>query len=275
MPDKNSIGQIVKAFLLRYEKEVASTISLLNKKLDEFMATCKDMMSAMDKKIDNIPTIKGDKGDMGYKGEKGDKGNPGKDGKNGVDGKDGINGKDGTSGVDGTNGDIKDLSPEEIRDELELLQGNDRLDKAAIKGLDEEIKRLESLPRGGTVGGAKGIQVQVAGVKTMLNSQTVNFIAGSNVTITSSIVSGVTTLSFSASGSSANQSDNETPTGTIDGVNTVFTLAHTPSPAARLKVYLNGAFQTAGGEDYTLSGSTITFINPPLTASVLRVFYDY
>ena len=68
---------------------------------------------------------------------------------------------------------------------------------------------------------------------------------------------------------------NETPTGTINGTNTVFTLAHTPSPAATLKVFLNGAFQTAGGEDYTLVTNTITFINAPLSGSVLRVFYKY
>ena len=65
---------------------------------------------------------------------------------------------------------------------------------------------------------------------------------------------------------------NETPTGTIDGANAVFTLANTPATNS-LQVFLNGAFQTAGGEDYTLSGATITFVNAPLSNSILRVFY--
>ena len=39
-----------------------------------------------------------------------------------------------------------------VRDSLEKLEGDDRLDKSAIKGLDEEFKRLEAI-RGRTLGG--------------------------------------------------------------------------------------------------------------------------
>lgn len=42
-----------------------------------------------------------------------------------------------------------------IRDALELLTGDDRLDKSAIKGLDEEFKRLEEV-RGRVLGGGGG-----------------------------------------------------------------------------------------------------------------------
>lgn len=38
---------------------------------------------------------------------------------------------------------------EKIRDGLELLQDENRLDKSAIKGLDEELLAIRSLPRGG------------------------------------------------------------------------------------------------------------------------------
>jgi len=65
---------------------------------------------------------------------------------------------------------------------------------------------------------------------------------------------------------------NETPAGSIDGSNKAFTLANTPATDS-LQVFLNGAFQTGGGEDYTLAGLTITFVNAPLTGSVLKVFY--
>lgn len=66
---------------------------------------------------------------------------------------------------------------------------------------------------------------------------------------------------------------NEEPFGVIDSVNTVFTLAFVPSPGNSLQLFLNGAFQTNTGIDYTLVGNTITFVNPPLTGGILRAFY--
>jgi hypothetical protein len=53
--------------------------------------------------------------------------------------------------------------------------------------------------------------------------------------------------------------DEETPSGAINGVNTVFTLAQTPSPSTSLAVYRNGLRMTSG-VDYTLSGAVITFM---------------
>lgn len=57
----------------------------------------------------------------------------------------------------------------------------------------------------------------------------------------------------------------EVPSGTINGINTTFTLSYAPSPATMLLLFRNGVFQTAGGEDYTLSGSTITYVTAPAT----------
>ena len=51
----------------------------------------------------------------------------------------------------------------------------------------------------------------------------------------------------------------ETPSGTINGTNLVFTLAYAPAPAAGLVLTLNGLVLQLGN-DYTLSGNTITFI---------------
>ena len=62
--------------------------------------------------------------------------------------------------------------------------------------------------------------------------------------------------------------DDETPTGTINGVNTIFTLANTPNPPASVKVYVNGARMRIT-EDYTLSGRTITFLIAPPTGSII------
>jgi hypothetical protein len=68
---------------------------------------------------------------------------------------------------------------------------------------------------------------------------------------------------------------NETPSGTINGTNVTFTLAHTPNPANSLKLFLNG-YQLVYGVDFTLSGSTITMVNIiPKTGDTLIGDYRY
>lgn len=57
----------------------------------------------------------------------------------------------------------------------------------------------------------------------------------------------------------------ETPAGAVDGVNDEFELSHEP---ASLLLFLNGVLQTLG-DDYTLSGTTITFATAPFTGDVL------
>jgi predicted porin len=57
-----------------------------------------------------------------------------------------------------------------------------------------------------------------------------------------------------------NFADNEVPTGTVNGVNAAFTLAHTPSPAASLSCSKNGQLMIAGGADYTLATATLTYV---------------
>lgn len=65
----------------------------------------------------------------------------------------------------------------------------------------------------------------------------------------------------------------ETPSGAVNGTNAVFTLADAPSPAASLMLFLNGILQRAGGHDFTLSGSTVTFAEAPPSGSVLLAHY--
>lgn len=71
-----------------------------------------------------------------------------------------------------------------------------------------------------------------------------------------------------------NFTENEVPSGTINGSNVTFTVANAPSPATSLKVYLNSLRQVPT-TDYTLSGVTITFVQAPLTGSTLLVDYRY
>jgi hypothetical protein len=65
----------------------------------------------------------------------------------------------------------------------------------------------------------------------------------------------------------------ETPTGSINGTNTSFVLANTPVVGSE-EVYLNGILQEPGaGNDYTISGSAITYLTAPVTGDKVRVSY--
>lgn len=65
----------------------------------------------------------------------------------------------------------------------------------------------------------------------------------------------------------------ETPSGTLNGSNTTFTLANTPT-AGTEEVFLNGILQEPGaGNDYTISGGTITYLAAPVSGDKIRVNY--
>jgi hypothetical protein len=70
--------------------------------------------------------------------------------------------------------------------------------------------------------------------------------------------------------------DAEAPAGTVDGVNTTFTLANSPNPPLSLQLFLN-----AGGAGnyilqnglYTLAGNTITYTTAPIVGSTHLAWY--
>lgn len=66
----------------------------------------------------------------------------------------------------------------------------------------------------------------------------------------------------------------ETPSGTVNGSTTAFTLANTPIAGTEC-VFLNGVLQEPGaGNDYTISGATITYLTAPITGDRIRVNYQ-
>jgi hypothetical protein len=80
---------------------------------------------------------------------------------------------------------------------------------------------------------------------------------------------------LSSNSSNVNYIDDETPSGTIDGVNDTFTLAHAPTPADSLMLFFNGQ-ELAQGVDYTLVTNVITFLTPPdagFAGLPFRAFY--
>ena len=67
---------------------------------------------------------------------------------------------------------------------------------------------------------------------------------------------------------------NVTPSGSINDSNTVFTLTASPNPAASLELRLNGIILRSGaGNDFTLSGSTITMAVAPASGDTLTASY--
>jgi hypothetical protein len=68
--------------------------------------------------------------------------------------------------------------------------------------------------------------------------------------------------------------DAETPSGTINGVNTTFTLAHAPSPAQSVLLFMNKTLQIQG-TDYTLAGVTITMSVAPPGGATFLSWYRY
>lgn len=70
-----------------------------------------------------------------------------------------------------------------------------------------------------------------------------------------------------------NMVNNETPSGTINGSNTAFTLANTPQSSS-LELFLNGQLLEPGsGNDYTISGAAVTMLFAPLSGDKLRAYY--
>lgn len=71
----------------------------------------------------------------------------------------------------------------------------------------------------------------------------------------------------------SNKVTRETPTGTLNGSNPTFTLANTPIVGTE-EVFINGILQDAGaGNDYTISGGTITMLTVPISTDKIRVNY--
>lgn len=65
----------------------------------------------------------------------------------------------------------------------------------------------------------------------------------------------------------------EVPVNAINGTNTTFNLAFTPT-AGTEQVFLNGVAQQSGaGNDYTISGNVITYLTAPITGDFIYANY--
>lgn len=110
----------------------------------------------------------------------------------------------------------------------------------------------------GSLLSVQGIGNFTTATSTFYSSGGINLTGGGCFAVNGTCISGgISSVSFGT----------ETPSGTVDGSNAAFTVTNNP-----ISVFVNGQYMTAGGTDYTLSGSgpyTITFVTAPLTGSVL------
>lgn len=105
-----------------------------------------------------------------------------------------------------------------------------------------------------------------------LTLATVNANVGSftNASIT---VNGKGLITAASSGAAPAQNQGA-PTGTINGSNTTFTLSPSPTAAPNVNCFENGVQQRQGsGNDYTISGATITYLAAPPTGTTINCLW--
>jgi hypothetical protein len=125
-------------------------------------------------------------------------------------------------------------SPEQLRDKLELLKGNERLDKSAIKGLDELIKELEGkISKGGRIGGG----------------------------------------GFNYGALTIHQTFDETPVNSGDNINFTIAIAPNPTNSLRL-YRNGQRLKIGASNDYTVSGHTITLLTAFSAGEILTADYQ-
>lgn len=139
--------------LTKRDTDIQKEIGAVDLKIDAELSVLKkkltDEISDLSKQIEAVQIIKGE------------------------DGRDGRDGKDGSPDT-----------PEQVRDKLETLKDDERLDKSAIKGLDDLDKRftqIASMPKGN--GGGSPVRLQHDG--TLVSDRpvsTINFGNDLNVT---------------------------------------------------------------------------------------------
>lgn len=138
-----------------------------------------------------------------------------------------------------------------------VASAGNRVNNEVLTGVIDGINtvfNLSSVPVPGTEEIFVGVGRAFPGSDYNATGTTIQFVNGAQP-VTGSSVRG----SYFAPIVSGNRVNNEAPNGTIDGTNTVFSLSQPPLLSTE-EIYV-GAGRVFPGIDYTISGSTFTFIN--------------
>ena len=207
------------------------------------------------------------------KGDKGEKGNRGEDGKDGINGKDGKNYT--LTEVDKKEIAKKIIVPvvEKVIEKTEIIKEQPIVTNQIVKEIvtefdtteiDNKIKELEEMinalktmnPR--SVFGGRAVQVLGSNTKVGTKTNEINF--GTGLTVTE--VNGRITIEATGG---AGGFTKETPTGNVDGSNTVFTVTTEPN------YVISDGITLFDGNGYVYAALTITLTNAP--TQFIRSYY--
>lgn len=157
---------------------------------------------------------------------------------------------------------IREETAEAIRDRLEQLEGEERLDAKSIKNLPDYSKDIDSIrnmPHAGSV----GVNLTVGGT---FRGQTRDLIF-TGAGVTSTLVGNKYVIVVSGGGGSGT-TDVETPTGAVNGTNDTYTVVNEPK-----YIIVDGVskFVTL---HYTYSSGTITITDGVLPTQYIRSIYS-
>ena len=130
-----------------------------------------------------------------------------------------------------------------------------------------------ALVAGTTFTGVTNHNAGLSGSLTRLTNGDPYLVAGTGISLSTGSL-GQVTISNIATGATTIEW-NERLSGTVDGVNTTFTLAYTPVSSLSIMVFLNGMLLEQGvGNDYTIAGATVTLAEAPLPDSKVIATYS-
>jgi len=114
----------------------------------------------------------------------------------------------------------------------------------------------------------------ISSITGSINSVSQSFAGISGSLVSQSIQIGNLEVTARSIGSNKLFSNKEIPSGSIDGINTTYTLSNEPILGSD-HIYLNGVLIEDKDNDYSISGSLITFSNPLLPGMKLHCTYYY
>ena len=101
-------------------------------------------------------------------------------------------------------------------------------------------------------------------------TDTLTLAAGDNITLTTDAATDTITIASTASGGDGGSVDVVTTQHTGDGSTQGFALDSTPGDNDAVQVYLNGVYQVKDAANYSISGSTLTFVTPPTNSTAIE-----
>lgn len=289
--DKNNPEPILETIVQQNEaikervENAGSVVAQAIEKSSEDMKKVVSVLEAVNQFLPKIGFLKGEKGDKGDNGESGKDGRDGKDGKTPIAGIDFELPKDGRDGRDGRDGKDAEIDFQLVVSEIvkTIPKPKDGLPgKNGSPDTGEQIvNKLRALEY------AKKLSYEdlkdapdMAHIQRLISARDYDFTelkdapssyagqAGKSIRVKSDEKG----LEFFTTTTSIEFVDEEIPTGTIDGSNTYFELDYTPITGS-VHLYLNGQRQSINNNDYSISGTTITYTTAPPPGSYHCVDY--